>query len=59
MILEMFKVSYTVKPVLNSLSKIDKTTIGSLMKIESVAEWRLKVLKNAPLGVFWNTFDLH
>ena len=45
----------TVKPVLSSHSKIDKTRIlftnGSLMKV--------KVLQNAPLGAFCNTFDLH
>ena len=40
--------SYTVKPVLSSHSKIDKTkdlkTDGSLMKVESIAEccpWRV------------------
>ena len=40
----------TVKPVLSSHSKIDKTMIlmtnGSLMKVESIAE-------------YCNTFDLH
>ena len=43
---------YTVKPVYNGHSKIDKTkiliTFGSLMKV--------KVLQNA---AFCNTFDLH
>ena len=45
----------TVKPVLSDHSKIDKTkvlkTIGSLMKVESIAE--------CSLGAFYNTFDLH
>ena len=45
----------TVKPVLSGHSKIDKTkmlmTNGNLMKV--------KVLQNAPLGAFCNTFDLH
>ena len=44
----------TVKPVLSGHSKIDKTKVsmadGSLI-------W-LKVLQNAPLGAFCNTFDL-
>ena len=44
----------TVKPVLNRHLKIDKTKVlmenGSLMKV--------KVLQNAPLGAFCNTFDL-
>ena len=26
---------------------------------QMVAQWRLKVLQNAPLGAFCNTFDLH
>ena len=47
---------YTVKPVLSSHSKIDKTKIlmtnGSLMKV-------VEVLQNAPFGAFCNTFDLH
>ena len=38
-------VSYTVKPVLSSLSKINKTKIlmtnGSLMKVKSIAECSL------------------
>ena len=46
----------TVKPVLSSHSKIDKTKIlmtnGSLIKFESIAE-------SSPLGVLCNTFDLH
>ena len=46
---------HTVKPVLSGHSKKDKTKIlitnGSLMKV--------KVLQNAPLGAFCNTFDLH
>ena len=46
---------YTVKPVLSSHSKIDKTkalkTNGSLMKVESIAE--------CSLGAFCNIFDLH
>ena len=45
----------TVKPVLKDHSEIDKTkvlkTIGSLMKVESIAE--------CSLGAFCNTFDLH
>ena len=45
----------TVKSVLSGHSKIDKTkiliTIGSLMKVESIAE--------CSLGAFCNTFDLH
>ena len=36
------KISYTEKPVLNGLSKIDKTKVittnGSLMKVKSIAE---------------------
>ena len=44
----------TVKPVLSSHSKINKTKIlmtnGSLMKVESIAEC---------YGAFCNTFDLH
>ena len=44
----------TVKPVLSGHSKIDKTKIlminGSLMKV--------KVLQNAPIRAFCNTFDL-
>ena len=47
-------ISGTVKPVLSGHSKIDKTKIlmtkGSLMKS--------KVLQNAPLGAFCNTFLL-
>ena len=45
----------TVKPVVSGHSKIDKTKIlminGSLMMV--------KVLLNAPLGAFCNTFNLH
>ena len=55
----------TVKPVLRGHLKIDKIKIfmtnGSLMKVESIAEcshWS-KVLQNAPIGAFCNTFDLH
>ena len=48
-------VRYTVKPVLSSHSKIVKTKVlktkGSLMKVESIAEYSL--------GAFCNTFDLH
>ena len=51
----MFKLSYTVKPVLSEHSKIDKTKVlktnGSLMKVKSIAE--------CSLGAFCNTFDLH
>ena len=47
--------TYTVKPVLSSQSKIDKTKVfktnGSLMKVKSIAE--------CSLGEFFNTFDLH
>ena len=50
-----FVIILTVKPVLSSHSKIDKTKIlmtnGSIMKA--------KVLQNATLGAFCNTFDLH
>ena len=46
---------FTVKPVLSGQSKIDKTMVfktnGSLMKVESIAEWFLRA--------FCNTFDLH
>ena len=46
---------FTVKPVLNGHSKIDKTEVsktnGSLMKVESISE--------CSLGAFCNTFDLH
>ena len=47
---------YTVKPLLSSHSKIDKTlkvlkTNGSSMKVKSIAE--------CSLGAFCNTFDLH
>ena len=46
---------YTVKPVKNGHSKIDKTKIlttnDSLIKVESIAE--------CSLGAFCNTFDLH
>ena len=44
----------TVKPVLNSHSKIDKTKVnpnGSLMKVESIAECSKRA--------FCNAFDLH
>ena len=45
----------TVKPVLSSHSKIDKTKVlktdGSLMHVESIAE--------CSLGAFCNTFDLY
>ena len=47
--------SDTVKPVLSSYSKIDKTKVlmtnGGLMKIESIAE--------CSLGAFSITLDLH
>ena len=46
---------YTVKPVLSSHSKIDKTKIFKT----NVSLMRLKVLQNAPFGAFCNTFDLH
>ena len=49
------KFACTVKPVLSSHSKIDKTKIlmtnDSLMKAESIAE--------CTLGAFCNTFDMH
>ena len=45
-----------VKPVLGDHSKIDKTKI--LMTNGSYI-YRSKVLQNAPLGAFCNTFDLH
>ena len=45
----------TVEPVLSRHSKIDKTkvfkTVGSLMKVESIAE--------CSLGAFCNTFEMH
>ena len=45
----------TVKPVLSSHSKIDKTKVlmtkGSLMKVKSIAE--------CSLGAFCKTLDLH
>ena len=48
-------VTNTVKPVLSSHSKIDKTKVlkinGSLRKVVSIAE--------CSLGAFCNTFDLH
>ena len=51
----MTRVERTVKPVLSSYSKIDKTKVlktnGSLMKVKSIAE--------CSLGGFCNTFDLH
>ena len=47
--------SYTVKPVFSSHSKIDKTKVlktnCSLMKVKSIAE--------CSFGAFCNTFDLH
>ena len=46
---------YTVKPVLSGHSNIDKTKF--LMANCSLL--RSKVLQNAPLGAFCNTFDLH
>ena len=46
---------YTVKPVLSSHSKIDKTKVlktdGSLTQVKSIAE--------CSLGAFCNTFDLY
>ena len=52
---DFFLQRYTVKPVLSSHSKIDKTKVlktnGSLMKVESIAE--------CSLGAFSNTFDLN
>ena len=52
---EHYQWVFTAKSVLSGHSKIDKTkglkTIGSLMKIESIAE--------CSLGAFCNTFDLH
>ena len=35
--------------------KIDKTNV----LMEKVDKWRSKVLQNAPLGAFCNTFELH
>ena len=53
--IQITKIKSTVKPVLNGHSKIYKTNIlmanGSLI--------RSKVLQNAPLGAFCNTFGLH
>ena len=51
------KVKTTVKPVLNGHLKIDKTKV--LMETDSLMDWRSKVLQNAPLGAFCNTFELH
>ena len=46
---------HIVKPVLSGHPKIDKNKVlktdGSLMHVESIAEWSL--------GAFCNTFDLH
>ena len=46
---------FTVKPVLSSHSKIDKTKVlktgGSLVQVESIAE--------CIIGAFCNTFGLH
>ena len=51
----VIELTSTVKPVLSSHSKIDKTNVsktnGSLMKIKSIAE--------CSLGAFCNTFDIH
>ena len=51
----LFFLSCTVKPVLRGHAKMEKTKIlmtnGSLMKV--------KVLQNAPIGAFCNTFNLH
>ena len=49
-----WKIIITVKPVLSSHSKLDKTKVlkpcGSSMQVQSIAEC---------LGNFCNTFDLH
>ena len=45
----------TVKPVLNSHLKIDKTKI----LIENGSLIRSKILQNAPFGAFYIAFDLH
>ena len=45
----------TVKPVLSGNLKIDKTNVS----MENGSLMRSKVLQNAPLGAFCNTFDLH
>ena len=46
---------YTAKPVFSGHSKMNKTKVlktnGSLMKVESIAEYSLRV--------FCNTFDMH
>ena len=51
----MLYISSTVKPVLSSYLKIEKTKVlktgGRLMQVESIAD--------APRGAFCNTFDLH
>ena len=48
-------ICFTVKSVLSSHSKLDKTKVlktnGGLMKVESIAE--------CALGAFCNTFDLY
>ena len=50
---KQLSIASTVKPVLSSHSKMDKTKVfktkGSLMKVESTAE--------CSLGAFCNTFD--
>ena len=56
LVLESYlEVLITVKPVLYSHSKIDKTKVlkpcGSLMQVKSTAE--------CSMGAFCNTFDLH
>ena len=54
---------YTVKPVLNGHSKIDKTKIlttnGSLNEGQKYCSMLPLEQQNAPLGAFYNTFDLH
>ena len=53
------KIVNTVKPVLGSHSKIDKTKVLKinyrLMQFKSIAE----SLRMLPLGAFCNTLDLH
>ena len=47
--------SFTIKPVENSDSKIDKTKILITIGTNFVAYLRSKALQNAPLGAFCNT----
>ena len=50
-----YSITAAVKHVLSGHSKIDKTKI----LMTSVSLMKVKVLQNAPIGAFCNTFDLH